>query len=130
MLVGLVSKFGTKVTLMEVVNAGGASGTPGGLATATGVGELLSVAGGLVASLYLGTVIGSLVVAVDKTYMGDNGDKLTTNLADLYYKADQVMKGGIPKWLKDIMERQTATQSGAAKVPSQKKGSHHLKNPI
>ena len=68
--VAFVDKFGTKVTVMEVIGAGTRL-------------EQLSVVGTMGAAYYTGALIGSLAVATGRTLSGG------TSLADVLYEASK-----------------------------------------
>lgn len=129
-LIDLVAKFGTRVTLLEIIQAGGLAKEAGAFASATGAAELATVGAGLIASAYAGIVIGSLIVAVDKTFMGDVGGQLTTNLADLYYQASQVLGGSMPKWLEDLLFAQQAGGLGSPSKLARNKTGSRVRNAI
>lgn len=68
--VGFIEKFGTKVTVMEVIGAGTRS-------------EHLAVVGTMGAAYYTGALIGSLAVATGRTLSGG------TSLADVLFEASK-----------------------------------------
>lgn len=69
-LLGLIEKFGTRVTVMELIGAGTRL-------------EQLAVVGAASASYYVGALIGSLAVATGRTLAGG------TSLADVLYEASK-----------------------------------------
>jgi hypothetical protein len=83
-LVGLVEKFGKKVTVREMIGAGVR-------------GEKLIVIGAMSASLYVGAVIGSIAVATGRSLAGG------TSLSDVMLNAQ--MNHLHRPWLPGIMAR-------------------------
>lgn len=69
-LLGLIEKFGTKVTVMELIGAGTRL-------------EQLAVVGAASSAYYVGALIGSLAVATGQTLAGG------TSLADVLYEASK-----------------------------------------
>jgi hypothetical protein len=69
-LLGLIEKFGTKVTVMELIGAGTRL-------------EQLAVVGAASSAYYVGALIGSLAVATGRTLAGG------TSLADVLYEASK-----------------------------------------
>ena len=72
-MVKLVEKFGTRVTVAELIKTlpGAVAGAGGGaVGIATGASECLLVAGAVSAAYYVGACIGSLAVATGKTLSG------------------------------------------------------------
>lgn len=69
-LLGLIEKFGTKVTVMELIGAGTRL-------------EQMAVVGAASSAYYVGALIGSLAVATGRTLAGG------TSLADVLYEASK-----------------------------------------
>jgi hypothetical protein len=69
-ILGFIDKFGTKVTVQEIIGAGTKL-------------ELLATVGALGAAYYVGAAIGSLAVASGRTISGG------TSLADVMYEASK-----------------------------------------
>jgi hypothetical protein len=83
-ILGYIDKFGTKVTVREMIGA------------ATRL-EQLSVAGALGAAFYAGAVIGSLAVATGRTLGGG------TSIADVLFEASRL--GFKRPWLTSMLHR-------------------------
>lgn len=79
-----VKKFGTKVTVSEAIGAGVME-------------EQMTVAGAMYASYYVGAVIGSICVALQRSAMGG------TTIADILWVANQ--KGVHPTYLHSTLVR-------------------------
>lgn len=96
-ILGCIDKFGTRVTMMEVIGAGSKL-------------EQLAVVGAVGASYYAGALIGSLAVATGRTIGGG------TSLADVLHEASK-WKLNRP-WLTSLFHRTPAIYD--ASVPGRK----------
>lgn len=83
-ILGFVDKFGTKVTVREMIGAGTRL-------------EALGVAGACAAAFYVGAVIGSLAVATGRTLSGG------TSLADVLFEASRLELKR--PWLTSLLHR-------------------------
>jgi len=101
-ILGCIDKFGTKVTVMELVGAGTRL-------------EQLAVVGAVGASYYAGALIGSLAVATGRTLSGG------TSLADVLYEASK-WKLDRP-WLTSLFHRTPALYDPRA--PGRKNYRHY-----
>jgi hypothetical protein len=100
-LVGLVEKFGTAVTVRELIVAGTRL-------------EQLAAAGSMAASYYVGAVIGSLAVATGRSISGG------TSLADVLFEARRHQLSR--PWLVQTLQRHPVmykTGAGNAGLPKQ-----------
>jgi hypothetical protein len=83
-MIGCIDKFGTKVTVVELIGAGTKL-------------EKMAVVGAVGASFYAGAAIGSLAVAAGRTLSGG------TSLADVLYEAS---RWGLKRpWLTSLLHR-------------------------